>query len=116
MIDEIHLHDVALIHDADLVPSAGLTVVTGESGSGKSALLSGIKLLVGERGGADMVREGADKLSVEGRFFYPLPDDADPAQASDAQNAAASEDGLVAKRTGRACTWTFAASTSISVC
>lgn len=99
MIDEIHLHDVALIHDADLVPSAGLTVVTGESGSGKSALLSGIKLLVGERGGADMVREGADKLSVEGRFFYPLPDDADPAQASDAQNAAASEDGLVAKRT-----------------
>ena len=99
MIDEIHLHDVALIHDADLMPSAGLTVVTGESGSGKSALLSGIKLLVGERGGADMVRQGADKLSVEGRFFYPLPEGADAAELRDADIAAAGEDGLVAKRT-----------------
>lgn len=99
MIDEIHLHDVALIRDAVLMPSAGLTVVTGESGSGKSALLSGIKLLVGERGGADMVRQGADRLSVEGRFFYPLTKGMDAAEASDADIAAAGEDGLVAKRT-----------------
>lgn len=102
MIDEIHLHDVALIHDAVLAPADGLTVVTGESGSGKSALLSGIKLLVGERGGADLVREGADKLMVEGRFFYESPADSDTAEPggapSAADAAAASEDGLVVRR------------------
>jgi DNA repair protein RecN (Recombination protein N) len=102
MIDEIHLHDVALIHDAALAPADGLTVVTGESGSGKSALLSGIKLLVGERGGADMVREGADKLVVEGRFFYEgseRTDESDTAAAPSAvDRAAASEDGLVVRR------------------
>lgn len=99
MIDEIHLQDVALIHDARLAPCAGLTVVTGESGSGKTALLSGIKLLVGERGGADMVREGAERLTVEGRFFYSAAegDQADAPTPADA--AAAGEDGLVVKRT-----------------
>lgn len=69
MIDEIRLHDVALIHEATMWPSRGLTVLTGETGSGKTAFLSGLKLLVGERGAADMVREGAGYLEVEGRFF-----------------------------------------------
>lgn len=100
MIDEIHLQDVALIHDAALAPAKGLTVVTGESGSGKSALLSGIKLLVGERGGADMVREGAERLTVEGRFFYDSNVAGDqPSDLSDMDRAAASEDGLVVRRT-----------------
>lgn len=69
MIDELHVHDVALIRDASLAPSAGLTVLTGETGAGKSALLSAIKLLVGERADASAVREGADGLEVEGRFY-----------------------------------------------
>ena len=69
MIDELHVHDVALIRDASLAPSAGLTVLTGETGAGKSALLSAIKLLVGERADASAVREGAEGLEVEGRFY-----------------------------------------------
>lgn len=69
MIDELHVHDVALIRDASLAPSAGLTVLTGETGAGKSALLSAIKLLVGERADAGAVREGAEGLEVEGRFY-----------------------------------------------
>lgn len=69
MIDELHVRDVALIRDASLAPSAGLTVLTGETGAGKSALLSAIKLLVGERADAGAVREGADGLEVEGRFY-----------------------------------------------
>lgn len=69
MIDELHVRDVALIRDASLAPSAGLTVLTGETGAGKSALLSAIKLLVGERADAGAVREGTDGLEVEGRFY-----------------------------------------------
>lgn len=69
MIDELHVRDVALIRDASLAPSSGLTVLTGETGAGKSALLSAIKLLVGERADAGAVREGAEGLEVEGRFY-----------------------------------------------
>ena len=49
----------------------GLTVITGETGSGKTALLSAIKLLVGERADAATVREGVESAaSVEGRLFF----------------------------------------------
>ena len=69
MIDELHVMDVALIRDATIQPADGLTVLTGETGAGKSALLSSVKLLMGERADAGAVREGADALVVEGRVF-----------------------------------------------
>ena len=71
MIDELRARDVALIRDATIRPAAGLTVLTGETGAGKTALLSALKLLVGERADASMVREGAPELVVEGRVFVP---------------------------------------------
>ena len=70
MLDELHVTNLALISDATLLPAAGLTVLTGETGAGKSALLSAIKLLIGERSSGDAVRDGADGLLVEGRFFF----------------------------------------------
>ncbi|MDO4403723.1 MAG: DNA repair protein RecN [Atopobiaceae bacterium] len=69
MIDELSVSNVALIREATIVPSAGLTVLTGETGAGKTALLSAIKLLVGERADASAVREGADALEVEARLY-----------------------------------------------
>lgn len=69
MIDELHVQNVALIRDATIRPAKGLTVLTGETGAGKSALLSSVKLLMGERADAGAVREGSDALVVEGRFF-----------------------------------------------
>ncbi len=75
MIDELHVRDVALIREASIEPSGGLTVLTGETGAGKTALLSAIKLLVGERSDAGMVREGASSLEVEGRLFLPGDDE-----------------------------------------
>ena len=69
MIDELHVTDVALIRDATLTPVPGLTAITGETGAGKSALLSALKLLIGERADAGSVREGSDALVVEGRFY-----------------------------------------------
>ncbi|MEG0027436.1 MAG: DNA repair protein RecN [Raoultibacter sp.] len=69
MIDEIHVKNLALIAEGSLAFESGMTVVTGETGAGKTALLSAVKLLVGERADASAVREGADALVVEGRFF-----------------------------------------------
>ena len=82
MIDEIRVRNLALIEDAALAPGAGLTVLTGETGAGKTALLSALKLLVGERADASAVREGTDGLVVDGRFFSGADD----------------EEGLVASR------------------
>lgn len=69
MIDEIQVRDLALIREANLVPSRGLTVLTGETGAGKTALLSALKLLMGVRASAELVRDGEDGLTVSGRFF-----------------------------------------------
>ena len=70
MIDEIHIRDVALIHEAQFAPHESLTVITGETGTGKTALLNALKLLIGERSDAGLVREGAEELNIEGRFFF----------------------------------------------
>lgn len=69
MIDEIQVENLALIRSASLVPARGLTVLTGETGAGKTALLSALKLLMGGRADKSAVREGADALTVSGRFF-----------------------------------------------
>lgn len=71
MLDELHISDVALIRDASFAPGEGLTVITGETGAGKTALLSSLKLLAGERADTSTIREGQSELSVEGRFFLP---------------------------------------------
>lgn len=75
MIDEIHVENVALIHEADLVPGTGLTVLTGETGAGKTALLSAFKLLMGERADSSAVREGSEGALVEGRLFAGAHDE-----------------------------------------
>jgi DNA repair protein RecN (Recombination protein N) len=82
MIDEVHIKDVALIHEATFAPSPALTVVTGETGTGKTALLNALKLIIGERADASLVREGSEELQVEGCFFLE----------------GGEEDGLVATR------------------
>ena len=74
MIDELHVENLALISEATLVPDPGLTVLTGETGAGKTALLSALKLLMGERADASAVREGEDGLSVEARMFSSAED------------------------------------------
>ena len=73
MIDEIEVENLALIRHATLEPSTGLTVLTGETGAGKTALLSALKLLMGARADKDAVREGADALTVSGRFLGVRP-------------------------------------------
>lgn len=70
MIDEIRVRNLALIRDASMVPSSGLTVLTGETGAGKTALISACKLLMGERADKTAVREGAEAAQIDGRFLF----------------------------------------------
>ena len=97
MIDEVHIKDVALIAEATFAPAPGLTVVTGETGSGKTALLNALKLLIGERAEAGLVRQGAPELQVEGRFFLEEAGKESGKEAGE-ETEEAGEDGVVAAR------------------
>jgi DNA repair protein RecN (Recombination protein N) len=68
MLTELRVRDVAVIADARLDLSAGLNVLTGETGAGKSLLVDALALLLGERASGDLVRTGAERASVEGAF------------------------------------------------
>jgi len=68
VIDELHVRDLALIEEVWLEFGPGMTVLTGETGTGKTALLGALKLLLGERADSGSVRSGAPEALVEGRF------------------------------------------------
>jgi DNA repair protein RecN (Recombination protein N) len=69
MLDELHVRDYALVRDAKLILSPGCTVLTGETGAGKTALVGALKLLIGERGDVTAIRDGSEELVVEGRLI-----------------------------------------------
>ena len=71
MIDEIQVENLALIREATLVPARGLTVLTGETGAGKTALLSALKLLMGARADKDAVRDGEEASPCRGGSTAP---------------------------------------------
>ena len=65
MIEEIRIRDLGVIEDATVELHPGLTVLTGETGAGKTMLVSSIELLLGARADAGLVRVGADQASVD---------------------------------------------------
>ena len=68
MITELRITDLGVINDAVLPLHPGLTVVTGETGAGKTMIVTSIDLLLGGRTDAKAVRSGARRAVVEGRF------------------------------------------------
>ncbi|GAA0288540.1 DNA repair protein RecN [Kineococcus aurantiacus] len=71
MIEEIHIRSLGVIRDARLPLGPGLTVITGETGAGKTMVVTGLNLLMGERADAGAVRAGDDTAVVEGRVQVP---------------------------------------------
>ncbi len=69
MLAEIRIKDYALIQDLTIELSPGLNVLSGETGAGKSIIIGALSLLLGEKLDTDMIRSGADKAQVEGRFY-----------------------------------------------
>lgn len=68
MLRELRLNNLAIIKAMDLNFNNGLISLTGETGAGKSIILDGISLLIGERSSVDMIRTGEENLSAEGIF------------------------------------------------
>ena len=68
MLKKLIVKNIALVSDAELEFSPLLTVLSGETGAGKTALLFALRLLVGERSDSSMIRDGATFAMVEAEF------------------------------------------------
>jgi DNA repair protein RecN (Recombination protein N) len=83
VLAEMRIAGLGVIDEAQLELHRGLTVVTGETGAGKTMVVTGLHLLGGGRADASRVRAGADKAVVEGRF-EPTPPGTGPGSANGA--------------------------------
>lgn len=72
MLRRLEIRDLALIEAADLELKEGLTVLTGETGAGKSLLIGAIKGLTGDRMGREWVRSGAERATLDAVWDRPL--------------------------------------------
>ncbi len=68
MLTYLGIKDFALIESLELEPGPGLTVLTGETGAGKSIILAAVNLLLGQRAKSDLIRQGAQAAVVEAAF------------------------------------------------
>ncbi|WP_407268327.1 DNA repair protein RecN [Radiobacillus sp. PE A8.2] len=71
MLTELSIKDFAIIDSITITFSDGLTVLTGETGAGKSIIIDAVQLLAGGRGSVEFVRHGSDKADIEGLFIIP---------------------------------------------
>ena len=71
MLVELRIRDVGVIDDVTIDLPAGLTVLTGETGAGKTMVVSALQLLLGGRADADRIRADADAAVVEARLVPP---------------------------------------------
>ncbi len=68
MLKLLRINNIALIPELEVELSAGLTLLTGETGAGKSILIDALGLLLGERASPDLIRSGEERASVEAVF------------------------------------------------
>ncbi len=97
MLVELRIADLGVIGDATIEPGPGFTAVTGETGAGKTMIVTGLALLAGAKADPRLVRSGASRALVEGRWQV-----ADEQVDSLAELGAETEDGevLVSRQLG----------------
>ncbi len=95
VLGELHISGLGVIDDALIEPSAGLTVVTGETGAGKTMIVTALGLICGGRGDSGRVRGGRPRAVVEARFVPLRPgseyDDVRGVAAERRENSGAAE-------------------------
>lgn len=69
MLQEISIKDFAIIDEVHLSFEGGMTILSGETGAGKSIIIDAMSLLLGARSSSDFVRQGKEKAEIEGLFF-----------------------------------------------
>ncbi|WIB59690.1 DNA repair protein RecN [Curtobacterium sp. MCLR17_007] len=97
MIEEIRISDLGVIGDATLELGPGFTVVTGETGAGKTMIVTALGLLLGARADAGSVRRGASSAVVEGR--WDVPDHAAVAERVEDAGGSVEDGELILTRT-----------------
>ncbi|MFV0558470.1 MAG: DNA repair protein RecN [Enterococcus sp.] len=71
MLLELNIKNFAIIAELRLTFQAGMTVLTGETGAGKSIIIDALGLLAGSRSSSDFIRQGSQKCTLEGLFEIP---------------------------------------------
>lgn len=71
MLQELSIQNFAIIRKLNLTFNDGMTVLTGETGAGKSIIIDAVGLLTGGRGSQDFIREGADRAILQGLYDIP---------------------------------------------
>ena len=72
MIEEIHIHDLGVITDAVLPLGPGLSILSGETGAGKTMVVTALGMLLGNRADAGAVRSGSSKALAEATVRVPV--------------------------------------------
>lgn len=75
MLRRLYIRDFTLIDELEVAFDAGLNIITGETGAGKSIIVGALKLILGDRASTDTLRAGARKAIIEGEFDLELGDD-----------------------------------------
>ena len=68
MLTKLHIENFVTIEDVTIEFFDGLSIITGETGAGKSLMVDSLSLLLGERANLDMIRQGKDKAIIEATF------------------------------------------------
>ena len=71
MLTRLSVRNLAIVESADVEFGGGLTVITGETGAGKSVLMGALELVLGARADASTVRDGAKEARIEATFAVP---------------------------------------------
>ncbi len=69
LLTELSIKDFAIIDHVSVIFNEGITVLTGETGAGKSIIIDAVQLLAGGRGSVDFVRHGAKRAEIQGLFY-----------------------------------------------
>ncbi len=96
MLAYLRIKNLAVVDDMALELASGLTVFTGETGAGKSMILGGLGLVLGERASLDQVRAGTQRAVVEAAFTAPR--DQQLADELSASGLAADDGSIVVRR------------------
>jgi DNA repair protein RecN (Recombination protein N) len=68
MLNQLHIHNLAIVSSMELEMQGGLTVLTGETGAGKSILIDALGLALGERADKSMIRSGSERAEITAQF------------------------------------------------